>query len=110
MLAVLLDVSVSCFFGMLSTTHVHRCAPRPNTPGRLYAGFTCHFLLWIALIFCYAVFFLRRHVSGLFCKIPLSYTVRDFFPLPADFRAGVRVKIDWSRIHIFRRVFALLVF
>ena len=35
---------------------------------------------------------------------------RFFYPVPADFRAGVRVTFDWTRVHIVRPVFALLVF
>ena len=39
-----------------------------------------------------------------------SHSVHVFYPVPADFRAGVRVTFDWTRVHIVRHVFALLVF
>ena len=43
-------------------------------------------------------------------KIPLHTPFTFFFPVPADFRAGVRVTFDWTRVHIVRTVFALFVF
>ena len=43
-------------------------------------------------------------------KIPLHTPFTFFFPVPADFRAGVRVTFDWTRVHIVRPVFALFVF
>ena len=43
------DVSVKCFFGMLSTTHVHRCVLWRHTPGRLNARFKCQIRLWNTL-------------------------------------------------------------
>ena len=49
MLAVLPDVSVTCFFGMLSATHVHICVICRHTPRRLNVRFKCHILLWNAL-------------------------------------------------------------
>ena len=92
MLAVLLDAGVSCVFGMPSTTHVHRCVLWRNTPGRLYAGSTCQlsslecshrsFCTGVSQAQCFWPFFRQ---------IPLSHTVHDLHPVPAEFRAGVSV-------------------
>ena len=43
-------------------------------------------------------------------QIPLHTPFTFFYPVPADFRAGVHVTFDWTRVHIVRPVFALLVF
>ena len=69
------------------------------------------FLLWSALIFGFALVLLRRHASGLFFSQDSTFPLRSrFYPVPVDFRTGVRVTIDWTRVHIVRPVFALLVF
>ena len=43
-------------------------------------------------------------------QISLHTPFTCVYPVPADFRAGVRVTFDWTRVHIVRPVFALLVF
>ena len=108
---VLLDASVSCSFGMLSATHVHMCVLRRNTPGRLYAGFTCP----ISSLECSHLWFCPGASQApcmwfLFFSQDSTFTLRSrFYPVPADFRNGVRVTIDWTRVHMVRPVFALLV-